>query len=560
MMNTSISIYFNPDDFRNSKQVFGRTSANNSLLKALVKYGNRSILSLYVEQAQFFEDFRQIYALEIEQSVKTFKPIIRGDIPALQQSGLYMHTDPMLSQMSWARSFINPASFSICGVIHTLSTHVMAEEVGKLILAPLHDWDAIVCTSMAAKKVVENLFMQWLDYLRPIYKEPPQIKLQLPVIPLGINSDEVASIETRELKRKKFREQYRIAADDYVVLFFGRLFFYEKAHPIPMYLALEEIAKRIHSKNKVHFVQAGWFEDSNDLQHYKDAAKLFCPSVNVLFINDLDSNEKKKAIWPGADVFISLSDNIQESFGITPLEAMANQLPVIVSDWDGYKDTVRHEIDGFRIPTVLPPAGCGTDLGLGYLTKAVNYQTYSGLNAQMTAVDVGACVNALWQLYLSPELRRRMGESGYQRVQELYDWQQVIKHYDLLWDELSARRNLALLDAQQSIQNPPMLADPFLTYAGYASTVLNANSMLVLGNTSLSQLILLDSNHLGSFGKQQRLSIVYLEKIIQFISTSVRCVQQIVEFIHSMDKNVSSGVIVRSLTYLIKYDFIRLGE
>jgi glycosyltransferase involved in cell wall biosynthesis len=33
---------------------------------------------------------------------------------------------------------------------------------------------------------------------------------------------------------------------------------------------------------------------------------------------------------------------------------MAAGIPVVVSDWDGYKDTVRDGVDGFRIPTFKP--------------------------------------------------------------------------------------------------------------------------------------------------------------------------------------------------------------
>ena len=33
-------------------------------------------------------------------------------------------------------------------------------------------------------------------------------------------------------------------------------------------------------------------------------------------------------------MFVSLSDNIQETFGLTPIEGMASGLPLIVSDAD----------------------------------------------------------------------------------------------------------------------------------------------------------------------------------------------------------------------------------
>ena len=72
-------------------------------------------------------------------------------------------------------------------------------------------------------------------------------------------------------------------------------------------------------------------------------------------------------------MFCSLSDNIQETFGIVPIEAMAAGLPVVVSDWDGYKDTVRHGVDGFRISTCMPQAGLATDLALRHALEVDTY-------------------------------------------------------------------------------------------------------------------------------------------------------------------------------------------
>lgn len=38
---------------------------------------------------------------------------------------------------------------------------------------------------------------------------------------------------------------------------------------------------------------------------------------------------------------------------------MAAGLPVVVSDWDGHRDTVVDGENGFRIPTYALPAGSG---------------------------------------------------------------------------------------------------------------------------------------------------------------------------------------------------------
>jgi glycosyltransferase involved in cell wall biosynthesis len=77
-----------------------------------------------------------------------------------------------------------------------------------------------------------------------------------------------------------------------------------------------------------------------------------------------------------ADLFISLADNIQETFGLTPVEAMAAELPVLVTDWDGYRETVRDGMDGFRIPTWMPPPTFGQDLAVGYALGLLSYDQY----------------------------------------------------------------------------------------------------------------------------------------------------------------------------------------
>jgi glycosyltransferase involved in cell wall biosynthesis len=58
----------------------------------------------------------------------------------------------------------------------------------------------------------------------------------------------------------------------------------------------------------------------------------------------------------------SLSDNTQETLGIALIEAMAAGLPIVVSDWDRYKDTGRDGVNGFHIPALTTGPGLGTDL------------------------------------------------------------------------------------------------------------------------------------------------------------------------------------------------------
>ena len=144
----------------------------------------------------------------------------------------------------------------------------------------------------------------------------------------------------------------------------------------------------------------------------------------------------KRKAWASADIFCSLVDNIQETFGIVPLEAMAAGLPLVVSDWDGYKDTVRDQVDGFRIKTLMPSSGLGDDLALRHAIELDTYDRYCGHVSQLTAVDGIGATQAL-SSYLNLESTKKMGEAGRRRVTSNYDWQQIIPRYEELWKELN---------------------------------------------------------------------------------------------------------------------------
>ena len=124
-------------------------------------------------------------------------------------------------------------------------------------------------------------------------------------------------------------------------------------------------------------------------------------SKNTVFLSSFDEEnlyqikkdqENKKLTFLAGDIFISLSDNIQETFGLTPLEGMASGLPVIVSDWNGYKDTVKDKENGFRIKTISLNEGYGEDIAYSHMMGALNYDHYIGYASQRIAIDVKDCI------------------------------------------------------------------------------------------------------------------------------------------------------------------------
>ena len=255
-------------------------------------------------------------------------------------------------------------------------------------------------------------------------------------------------------------------------LFLGRLSFHAKAHPLPMYLALEAAAKR--TGKKLVLLLCGYFYTDSIREQFLDGAKRFCPSVRVVHVEGRKA-DGRAAAWAGADVFTSLSDNIQESFGLTPVEAMAAGLPVVVSDWNGYRDTVVEGETGFCLPTAMPEAGAGTDLALQYLSGADTYDAYIGKVSQCTAVDVDAASEAYVRLIESSELRQRMGEAGRARARRVFDWSVIIPAYQALWAELDARR---AAQAPASSRPFPLRGDPFEVFAAFPTRSIGRSTLV----------------------------------------------------------------------------------
>jgi plasmid stabilization system protein ParE len=166
--------------------------------------------------------------------------------------------------------------------------------------------------------------------------------------------------------------------------------------------------------------------------------------------------------------------SLYEDLSSALIEAMAAGLPVVASDWDGYRDTVRDGIDGFLVPTLMPPAPLGASLAARYELGADTYDLYCGHTSQLVAVDTEAAEAAFRQLFADPALRRRMGESGRQRAEALYEWRVVIASYQALWAELAERRraDANLADRPAPASNPAR-PDPFAAFASYPSATLS---------------------------------------------------------------------------------------
>jgi hypothetical protein len=272
----------------------------------------------------------------------------------------------------------------------------------------------------------------------------------------------------------------------------GRLDLRTKANLLPMLDALQLAAQQLQAENgpRLHLVLAGWFASEWDETHLRAAVAQVCPDVRVVF-EDGRTPEARQGVWHAADLFTSLVDNIQETFGLTPIEAMAAGLPVVVSDYDGYRESVRDGIDGMRIRTWQPAAGEGIDLVDGHADVTINYRDYVSRASAFIGLDIAQAAKAYAQLASDPILRQRMGQAGQQRARNEYDWKRLIPQYMALFKELARVRQQAHQVSNWHTNDQPSgphwglrhprRSDPFHSFSHYPTHTLAATVTLMPG-------------------------------------------------------------------------------
>ena len=452
------AIVFEPDGYRTDGQrLMGRQAAGNGFLRAAVAASGGQTLFGYTPTHKSATAFASTVA-EIDAKARTeWLPPGRDD--ALARIGHLYLPGPNLGEFARQRLRAAPFAWSLTGVTHTTASHGAMDGIADLLSAPVMPWDALVCTSNAVLSTVRVVLESQREYLRWRFGNPLSLTLpQLPVIPLGVHCKD---FEVDPEVRRLSRQALAIQEDEVVALFVGRLSFHAKAHPHAMYAGLQAAARA--TGRKLVLIQCGWFANKAIEQAFRSGTAA-CPDVRCIF-TDGRAGLSRRNSWAAADIFISLSDNIQETFGLSPIEAMAAGLPVVVTDWDGYRDTVRDGIDGFRVPTWMPAPGAGDVLARAHESGLENYDAYCGLACQNVAVDMNVLVDRLKALADSAELRQKMGAAGRARARDVFDWGVVYRRYQQLWADLDGIRPKSA--AGPAPRANPARLDPFLAFAHY---------------------------------------------------------------------------------------------
>jgi starch synthase len=562
------AIYYHPEAYTTSgPKLMGRNAAGESFLKGYLKYSKAKEFWVQVQKNEHVQQFaKTVVAMGRFERVKS---VNLNNLAALSQSGLVYFPGPAIGEHVYHRALLgsspsssktsNPhAAWSLCGITHTTSSAGAMDAIGNLITSPVQQWDAVICTSHAVKDNVQRLLQAKVNQLQERLGITKVVLPMLPVIPLGIHTED---FQFTEKQKQEAKAKVGADAQTLVVLYMGRLSFHAKAHPLAMYQALQKAAKAVaFSGQKIMLVECGWHANESIQKAYEAAAQLVCPDVPVLTLDGRLAEDRNTA-WACADVFCSLSDNIQETFGIVPIEAMAAGLPVVVSDWDGYKDTVRDGIDGFRVPTCMPEAGLATDLAYRHALGVDTYDMYCGLTSSLISVDIDATAQAFVQLFQSANLRHIMGAAGQLRAQESYDWSVIIGQYEALWQEQTQMRMSAVESAHVSHPQSfwPERIDPFYAFALYPTQTLNAQTYLALTDASVKQAI----DRIDEYKKLAMVSYAHfimptnkeIEQLLLRLEKQPQTTEKLVENLDAARK----PLLMRSLVWLLKLGILKLA-
>lgn len=402
---------------KGSQTIMGAKVFEWNLLCALLEYGT---YDEYYSPGVTEEGKRQLVEEGLDQdSVNRLSPVPLGSpLPVKDSDEVVLltpgrHLDVLASLRSKMQKYHAP----ICGFIHSINSARFMLTLLQQCFVGLLKTDLLLCSSRAGMQTIDA-YIEEIERLLPAGTRYPARRT---LVPLGVN---VPKLEPGA--GSVLRQRLGAGVQDCIALYCGRLSQASKCDLGPLLVAVSLLLRR---GAKLHLVIAGDDTQTKEAPRLHVLAnELGCQKSVTIWPSP--SNAEKHLLYSGADIFVSPSDNIQETFGLTVAEAMAYGLPCVVSDWDGYRDLVHDGENGFLVPTIFP-----TRIEDLRLCDATTSMLEEDELAQSTAIDVAILAEKLEQLAVNSALRRRLGQAAKQYVEGNCCWKVVVRRYEELWQE-----------------------------------------------------------------------------------------------------------------------------
>jgi glycosyltransferase involved in cell wall biosynthesis len=418
--------YTNPGDV-----LVGRTVANAQFLRALVRYGSFEELALLTGEEGDLAPLERLTAdwgapegrLAVYSVWQLPELLQRGAIDVLHHAS---HAEKLYDLLA-VRDRYATRTVPVTGQIHSLSYPRIHQELARQLLIPPRASDALFCSSTAGRRTLEAAHTSVVEALQSRGVSTPLASWNLPHVPLGVD---LAALQGGA--RAPARRALGLPDDAVVLLGLARFTEYDKLDAFPL---LQVLARLVHAAAPggppLYLLLAGARQGTKTPEMLDLWARALGVGDRLKLKVDFAEAEKPHLL-AAADVFVSPVDNVQETFGQSVVEAMAAGLPVVVSDFDGYKDTVDETV-GRRVSTRL----VGDWSELSHLAPLLYERPLHLALGQSVEVEASALEDALRELITSPALRQMLGAEARARAARLYAWERVIPRYEAVWSALA---------------------------------------------------------------------------------------------------------------------------
>ncbi len=440
-----------------SNNLVGRSMANHYFFHALLKYGefdefhfflsNDAHRRLFIEQHSDF-----LTRHNITNRVKLFDRLNLPESISNYDYTVFHQSDHIFlyNALCRVRNRLS-ANFPVTALIHSISYQEYMGKYLEMFHGGVTPYDTIFCSSYCGKKVLENCFNRIEENFKL-----PRIDIPLEVVPLGIDEDDIT------LDKILLRKELGISEDEVIGLCFGRFSDYDKMDLFPL---LRVFGHMVRPGLPWRLILAGGVNSQDYLEMVRLWARAQNVDNHVTIITDPDEDEKK-TLYNTADFFISVSDNIQETFGLCLLEAMSAGLPLLVSDFNGYRELVPDDT-GFRVPTIWHEYQ-----ELSALHPIMDELTSHRLSAQSLCVDVSKLEEMLKRLFEDSNLRLQMGNQAHNNFVNRYSHRTIIKQLEAHWTRL--KKDFKLTETG----NDPLCMEIFDTFSHYVTRFTNSSDFV----------------------------------------------------------------------------------
>lgn len=175
------------------------------------------------------------------------------------------------------------------------------------------------------------------------------------------------------------------------------------------------VGRIVYHKGLEYFVESAKYLDDEDVRYVLVGTGDFRPELEkIIRREDIEdrvmfagrvSNERLPNYYAATDVFVLPSVSRLEAFGIVALEALASEVPVVISDIPGVREVI---VEGKH----------------GLLAEPMNPR------------DIAGKVRTLLE---NPDMANRMGKKGRKRVEEKFTWERVAKDIEEVYHSLLTR-------------------------------------------------------------------------------------------------------------------------